>query len=67
VGRIVFGSRGIVMRPIAVETGGQAESMDKYVRDSLRALLWLTTGRTGETLVHGKAFTWPEPESPQTP
>ena len=61
VGRIVFGSRGIVMQPIAVKTGAEAESGDKYFRDSLRAFLWLTTGRTGETLVHGKTFTWPDP------
>lgn len=68
VGRIIFGSRGIVMRPIAVKTEAEAESGDKYFRDSLRAFLWLTTGRTGETLVHGKTFTWPESQaSPKTP
>ncbi len=60
VGRIIFGSRGIVMRPIAVKTDAEAESNNKYLRDSLRAFLWLTTGRTGETLVHGKTFTWPK-------
>ena len=60
MGRIIFGSRGIVMRPIAVKTDAEAESNNKYLRDSLRAFLWLTTGRTGETLVHGKTFTWPK-------
>ncbi|MEB3161357.1 MAG: YdcF family protein [Synechocystis sp.] len=66
VGRIIFGSRGIVMRPIAVKTEAETESSDKYLRDSLRAFLWLTTGRTGETLVHGKTFSWPE-ASPSPP
>jgi uncharacterized SAM-binding protein YcdF (DUF218 family) len=60
VGRIIFGSHGIVMRPIAVKTEAEAESQIKYLRDSLRAFLWLTTGRTGETLVHGQTFTWPK-------
>jgi uncharacterized SAM-binding protein YcdF (DUF218 family) len=51
VGEIVFGSRGISLNPIAVPSPTSQESPDKCVRDILRALLWVTTGRTGETLL----------------
>lgn len=51
VGEIVFGSRGISLNPIAVPSQTSQESPDKCVRDILRSLLWVTTGRTGETLL----------------
>ncbi len=50
IGEIVFGSRGIVIKPVTVPTNRAPESMGKCLRDGVRALLWLTTGYTGATL-----------------
>lgn len=50
IGEIVFGSRGIIIKPVAVPTSREPEAMSKSVRDGARALLWLTTGYTGATL-----------------
>jgi uncharacterized SAM-binding protein YcdF (DUF218 family) len=47
VGEIVFGSRGIILKPVAVPTDYPPESWQKSVRDGCRAVLWITTGRTG--------------------
>ena len=48
IATLVFGSRGIVVTPVALpEIGEVAESELKSVRDRLRALLWLTTRKTG--------------------
>ena len=47
IGEIVFGSRGITLKPVAVPTEFPDESWQKSVRDGARSLLWLTTGRTG--------------------
>lgn len=50
VGEIVFGSRGIIIKPIAVPSQLPPEPLEKSLRDSIRAILWLTTGHTGSTL-----------------
>ena len=50
VGEIVFGSRGIIIKPIAVPSQLPPEPPQKSIRDSIRAILWLTTGHTGSTL-----------------
>lgn len=50
VGEIVFGSRGISIEPLAVPSGLPPEPLEKSLRDSARAVLWLATGHTGETL-----------------
>jgi uncharacterized SAM-binding protein YcdF (DUF218 family) len=50
IGEIVFGSRGIYIKPIAVRSNQAAEPWQKAVRDSGRAVLWLTTGYSGSTL-----------------
>lgn len=47
IGEIVFGSRGIVIKPVAVPSNNPPEPIEKCLRDSARAILWLTTGRTG--------------------
>lgn len=51
VGEIIFGSHGIVIKPLSVPSHSSVESPEKSVRDVARALLWLATGRTGETLL----------------
>ena len=50
IGEIVFGSRGITLKPVAVPTDSPAESWQKSLRDGCRAVLWVTTGHTGASL-----------------
>jgi len=50
VGEIVFGSRGIILKPMAVPTEFPSESWQKALRDGCRAVLWVTTGYTGASL-----------------
>lgn len=50
VGEIVFGSQGILIKPLVVESSGEAEMWLKSARDGARALLWLFTGETGVEL-----------------
>lgn len=50
VGEIVFGSRGIILKPRAVKSEGKPEPFYKTVRDGGRAFLWLFTGKTGVSL-----------------
>ena len=54
VGEIVFGSRGIVLKPVPVPTERSPEPIEKAMRDGARALLWVTTGHTGAKLVRGR-------------
>ncbi len=46
IGGIVFGSRGIVLKPLAVPSSLPPEPIEKSVRDGARSILWLTTGHT---------------------
>lgn len=50
VGEIVFGSRGIALKPISVPTAQETEPVEKSIRDGARALLWVATGRSGASL-----------------
>ncbi len=50
IGEIVFGSRGIVLKPIPVPSERSPEPIQKSFRDGARALLWVTTGHTGASL-----------------
>jgi uncharacterized SAM-binding protein YcdF (DUF218 family) len=47
IGEIVFGSRGIKVKPITYASGRPAEPIRKTLRDSFRSLLWLATGYAG--------------------
>lgn len=49
IGEIVFGSRGIIIKPMAVPSQLPSEPLVKSLRDSARAILWLVTGYTGST------------------
>ncbi|MDJ0647944.1 MAG: YdcF family protein [Xenococcaceae cyanobacterium MO_188.B19] len=46
IGEIVFGSRGILLKPISVPSESPPEPIEKSIRDGARAILWLTTGHT---------------------
>ena len=48
VGEIVFGSRGIVIKPVTVPSQSPPEPLEKSLRDGFRAILWIITGSTGE-------------------
>lgn len=50
IGEIVLGSRGIDFKTIAVPTRQSPEPLNKVVRDGARAVLWVTTGSTGQDL-----------------
>ena len=47
---IVLGSHGIAYTPVAIPTQKKSESKLKVVRDSLRAIIWLITGKSGSSL-----------------
>lgn len=47
IAEIVLGSRGILVKPVAVAGERPPEPWTKSVRDGMRALLWVTTGKTG--------------------
>jgi uncharacterized SAM-binding protein YcdF (DUF218 family) len=47
IGEIVFGSRGIKVKPVTFVSGRPSEPVQKTVRDSFRSLIWLTTGYAG--------------------
>lgn len=51
IGELVFGSRGIDLKPVPMASDQATEPLAKTVRDGARAILWLTTGHTGSTLV----------------
>lgn len=50
VGQVILGSRGIQFEPVAIPTAIQPEPLQTAVFDGGRALLWLTTGKTGASL-----------------
>lgn len=47
IATLVLGSQGIAFTPISIPTDKPVESLLRCMRDILRALLWLLTGRTG--------------------
>jgi uncharacterized SAM-binding protein YcdF (DUF218 family) len=50
VAQIVLGSRGISFKPVAIPTEQapeQPETLLRGVRDAMRSLLWVVTGKTG--------------------
>ena len=51
IATVVLGSRGIVATPVAVpSTGMELESGVRVLRDFMRSLLWVVTGRSGANL-----------------
>ena len=50
VGELIFGSRGIALKPTPIASPEASEPAYKSARDIMRALLWLGTGRTGARL-----------------
>ncbi|BAY83946.1 hypothetical protein NIES267_34400 [Calothrix parasitica NIES-267] len=51
IASVVLGSRGVVVTPIAVDSGrDEDESLMRVVRDVARSLLWIVSGKTGASL-----------------
>jgi uncharacterized SAM-binding protein YcdF (DUF218 family) len=51
IATVVFGSQGIAITPISVQSEGRSpESGLRTLRDIVRSLTWLVTGRTGASL-----------------
>lgn len=54
IATVVLGSRGVVVSPIAVDSGrDEDEALARVVRDFGRSLLWVVSGRTGASLNPG--------------
>ena len=51
IGEIVFGTQGIILKPISVPSKDSPEPIEKIIRDGGRSFLWLLTGKTGESLL----------------
>ncbi len=49
IGQIVFGSRGIRVRPVSIPSNQPAEPTTKYLRDGLRSVWWAVTGNSLES------------------
>ncbi len=47
IGEIVFGSKGIKIKPLTVAGYETSEPLQKTLRDGVRSLVWLTTGYSG--------------------
>lgn len=62
IGEIVFGSRDISFRPVSIPSSFPPESLDKTVRDSARAIVWLATGHTGSTIRDRLSKLFPNPD-----
>ncbi|MGB7415161.1 MAG: YdcF family protein [Thermosynechococcaceae cyanobacterium] len=50
IGQFILGSRGIRFQSIAIPTKLESEPLQTAVFDGGRALLWVATGQTGESL-----------------
>lgn len=50
IATIVLGSRGIAFTPISVSEPREPEAQYRTVRDTIRSIIWLVTGRTGASL-----------------
>lgn len=50
IATIVLGSQGITFTPVSIPSDKPIESEFHILRDIVRALLWLVTGRTGASL-----------------
>ncbi len=50
IGQVILGSRGIHFESIAIPSSKPPESIEKAAFDGARAVLWVITGNTGESL-----------------
>lgn len=53
IGEIVFGSRGIQLKPVSVSNKRTPEPPEKCLRDGIRAILWVNANNTNSNLSQG--------------
>lgn len=53
IGEIVFGSRGIQLKPVPVSNKRTPEPPEKCIRDGIRAILWVNANYTNSSLSQG--------------
>jgi uncharacterized SAM-binding protein YcdF (DUF218 family) len=51
IGEIIFGSRGIAVKPVSFVSNRPDESWQKVLRDGGRSIVWIITGKTGAHLI----------------
>ena len=57
IAAIVFGGRGIAVTPISVASSGvQPESLVRTLRDGIRSIFWIATGKDGSELCSSPTF-----------
>nr|WP_202803642.1 YdcF family protein [Spirulina subsalsa] len=59
IAALVLGSHGVIITPVSVPTRTPPESPVHILRDGLRGVLWILTGRTGANLNRTLLFTSP--------
>ncbi len=47
IGELVFGSRGIKVKPVTFTSNKPTEPIQKTIRDGIRSILWVGTGYSG--------------------
>jgi uncharacterized SAM-binding protein YcdF (DUF218 family) len=50
IATLVLGSQGIAFTPVAIPSDRPSEDPARLVRDSVRSVLWIATGKTGASL-----------------
>ena len=50
IAQVILGNRGIAFEPVAIPSEEEGEPLELAVLDGGRAILWVTTGRTGASL-----------------
>lgn len=50
IATVVLGSQGIAFTPVSIPSDRPSEEMTRIVRDSVRSVLWIATGKTGASL-----------------
>jgi uncharacterized SAM-binding protein YcdF (DUF218 family) len=56
IGEIVFGSRGIQLKPVPVSNKRTPEPPEKCLRDGIRAILWVNANSTDSRLSQGDSM-----------
>ncbi|MEM9137134.1 MAG: YdcF family protein [Cyanobacteria bacterium P01_F01_bin.42] len=56
IATVVLGSRGIIVSPVAISSARPKESLGHVMRDVLRSVFWLATGKTGSHLKQANCY-----------
>ncbi|MEO1404265.1 MAG: YdcF family protein [Cyanobacteria bacterium J06635_1] len=56
IAEIILGSRGIHFKPVTVPSNQPPEPLSQSVRDGIRSILWLLTGKNGSEFVQNSSL-----------